>query len=174
MNDVLKALLSRRSVRKFKPDPVPQDQLDTLLEAARFAPTGGGRQGNRLVVVQDRALRHQLSRMNAAVLGKDIDPYYGAPAIIFVFADRTQSTPVEDGSLALGNLFLAAHSLGLGSCWIHRAREMFESPEGREMLRRWGIDDRFVGIGACSLGYPDGPLPAPAPRKPDTVIYAQS
>ena len=173
MNDVLKALRSRRSVRKFKPDPVPQDQLDAILKAARFAPTGGGRQGNLLVVVQDKTLRDQLSRMNAAVLGQDTDPYYGAPAIIFVFADRTQSTPVEDGSLALGYLFLAAHSLGLGSCWIHRAREMFERPEGQELLRRWGIDSRFVGVGACSLGYPDGPLPAPAPRKPGTIILAR-
>ena len=173
MNDVLNALLSRRSVRKFKPDPVPQDKLDAILEAARFAPSGGGRPGNRLVVVQNSTLRNQLSRMNAAVLGKDTDPYYGAPVIIFVFADKTKSTPVEDGSLALGNLFLAAHSLGLGSCWIHRAREMFESPEGRDLLRRWGVDDRFLGIGACSLGYPDGPLPAPAPRKPHAIIFAQ-
>ena len=164
MNETLKTLLARRSIRKFKPDQVKDEDLNAILEAAKYAPTGGGRQGNLFVVVQDPALRAQLAKMNAAVLGKDFDPYYGAPTIILVFADRTKSTPVEDGSLALGNLFNAAAALGLGSCWIHRAREMFESAEGQALRRRWGIEDRSVGIGCCSLGYPDGEIPAPAPR----------
>ncbi len=174
MNETLNTLLTRRSIRKFKPDQIKDEELKAVLEAGQYAPTGGGRQGNRFVVVQDKALRAQLAKMNAAVLGKDFDPYYGAPTIILVFADKTKSTPVEDGSLALGNLFNAAHSLGLGSCWIHRAREMFESEEGKALCRRWGVGEQYVGIGACSLGYPDGEIPAPAPRKNDFVIVAHS
>lgn len=172
MNETLKTLLTRRSIRKFKPDQIQDAELNAVLEAGKYAPTGGGRQGNRFVVVQDKALREQLAKMNAAVLGKDFDPYYGAPTIILVFADKTKSTPVEDGSLALGNLFNAAHSLGLGSCWIHRAREMFESEEGKALLKRWGIENHYVGVGACSLGYPDGEIPAPAPRKVRIIVAA--
>ncbi len=173
MNETLKTLLTRRSIRKFKPDQVKDEDLNAVLEAAKYAPTGGGRQGNLFVVVQDPALRAQLAKMNAAVLGKDFDPYYGAPTLILVFADRTRTTPVEDGSLALGNLFNAAAALGLGTCWIHRAREMFESAEGQTLRRRWGIEDRFVGVGCCSLGYPDGDIPAPAPRKDGLIIRAR-
>ena len=165
MNETLNTLLARRSIRKFKPEQIKAEDLNAVLEAGKYAPTGGGRQGNLFVVAQDPALRKTLARLNAAVLGKDFDPYYGAPTIILVFADRTQSTPVEDGSIALGNLFNAAHALGLGSCWIHRAREMFANEEGQALLKRWGVEDRYVGVGACSLGYPDGELPAAAPRK---------
>ena len=174
MNEILKVLTTRRSIRKFKPDQIKDAELNAVLEAGKYAPTGGGRQGNRFVVVQDKALRERLAKMNAAVLGKDMDPYYGAPTIILVFADKTKSTPVEDGSLALGNMFNAAAALGLGSCWIHRAREMFESAEGRDLLRRWGVGDQYVGVGACSLGFPDGEIPAPAPRKDGMVIVARA
>ena len=170
MNETLNTLKTRRSIRKFKPDPIKAEDLNAILEAGQYAPSGGGRQGNLFVVVQDPALRKQLAKMNAAVLGKDFDPYYGAPAIILVFADQTKSTPVEDGSIALGNLFNAARALGLGSCWIHRAREMFASEEGQALLKRWGVADTYVGVGACSLGYPDGDLPAPAPRKVRVVM----
>ena len=170
MNETLKTLVSRRSVRKFKPDQIKTAELNAVLEAGQYAPTGGGRQGNLFVVVQDPVLRTQLAMMNAAVLGKPGDPYYGAPTIILVFADRTRSTPVEDGSLALGNMFNAAAALGLGSCWIHRAREMFENEGGKRLRQRWGIEDRFVGVGACILGYPDGDLPAPAPRRDGVVL----
>ena len=173
MNETLNTLLARRSIRKFKPAQIKDEELQAVLEAGKYAPTGGGRQGNLFVVVQEPALREKLSKMNAAVLGKDVDPYYGAPTIILVFADRTKSTPVEDGSLALGNLFNAAAALGLGTCWIHRAREMFESEEGQALRRRWGIEDRFVGVGACSLGYPDGEIPAPAPRQDHLVLRAR-
>ncbi|HAL91676.1 MAG TPA: diguanylate cyclase [Verrucomicrobia bacterium] len=174
MNETLNTLKTRRSIRKFKSDPIKDADLNAILEAGMFAPTGGGRQGNLFVVVKDKALREKLAKMNAAVLGKDFDPYYGAPTIILVFADRTKSTPVEDGSLALGNLFNAAHALGLGSCWIHRAREMFETDEGKTLLRQWGVGDQYVGVGACSLGYPDGEIPAAAPRKEGRVIVAQA
>ncbi|MGD9782078.1 MAG: nitroreductase family protein [Kiritimatiellia bacterium] len=174
MNETLATLTTRRSIRKFKPTQIKDEELNTILEAGKYAPTGGGRQGNLFVVVQDKALREKLAKMNAAVLGKDMDPYYGAPTIILVFADSTKSTPVEDGSLALGNLFNAAAALGLGSCWIHRAREMFESENGQDLLRRWGVGDPYVGVGACSLGYPDGEIPAPAPRKDGMVIVARA
>ena len=174
MNETLNTLKTRRSIRKFKPDQIKAEELNVVLEAGTYAPTGGGRQGNLFVVVQDETLRKKLARMNAAVLGKDVDPYYGAPTIVLVFADGAKSTPVEDGSLALGNMFNAAAALGLGSCWIHRAREMFESEEGKALLKRWGIEDRFVGVGACSLGYPDGDIPAPAPRKEGLVIVARA
>ena len=174
MNETLSILITRRSIRKFKPDQIQDAELNAVLEAGQYAPTGGGRQGNLFVVVQDPVLRTQLAMMNAAVLGKPGDPYYGAPTIILVFADRTRSTPVEDGSLALGNMFNAAAALGLGSCWIHRAREMFESAEGLDLLHRWGIGDQYVGVGACSLGYPDGDIPAPAPRKEGLVIVARA
>lgn len=174
MNETLKTLTSRRSIRKFKPDQIKADELNAVLEAGKYAPSGGGRQANLFVVVQDKALREKLAKMNAAVLGKDCDPYYGAPTILLVFADGTKSTPVEDGSLALGNMFNAAASLGLGSCWIHRAREMFASEEGKTLMKRWGIADNYVGAGACSLGYPVGDLPAPAPRKDGFVIVARA
>lgn len=170
MAETLNILKTRRSIRKFKPDQIKAEELNAILEAGQYAPSGGGRQGNVFVVVQDPALRKQLAKLNAAVLGKDCDPYYGAPTIILVFADQTKSTPVEDGSLALGNLFNAARALGLGSCWIHRAREMFENAEGKTLLKRWEIEDPYVGIGACSLGYPDGESPAPAPRKVRVVM----
>lgn len=174
MNETLNTLKTRRSIRKFKSGQIRKEELDAVLEAAKYAPTGGGRQGNLFVVAQDEALRKQLAKMNAAVLGKDMDPYYGAPTVILVFADKTKATPVEDGSLALGNMFNAAAALGLGSCWIHRAREMFESAEGLDLLHRWGIGDQYVGVGACSLGYPDGDIPAPAPRKEGLVIVARA
>lgn len=170
MNETLNTLRTRRSIRKFKPEQIKAEELAAVLEAGTYAPSGGGRQGNLFVVAQDSALRKQLAKLNAAVLGKDFDPYYGAPTIILVFADGTRSTPVEDGSIALGNLFNAAHALGLGSCWIHRAREMFASEEGQALLKRWGVEDRYVGVGACSLGYPDGDLPTPPPRKVRVVI----
>ena len=170
MNETLNTLLTRRSIRKFKPEQIKAEELAAVLEAGTYAPSGGGRQGNLFVVAQDSALRKQLAKLNAAVLGKDFDPYYGAPTIILVVADGTRSTPVEDGSIALGNLFNAAHALGLGSCWIHRAREMFASEEGQALLKRWGVEDRYVGVGACSLGYPDGDLPTPPPRKVRVVI----
>ena len=170
MNETLNTLKTRRSIRKYKSGQIRKEDLDAVLEAAKYAPTSNGRQGNLFVVAQDEALRKQLAKMNAAVLGKDMDPYYGAPTVILVFADKTKATPVEDGSLALGNMFNAAAALGLGSCWIHRAREMFENEGGKRLRQRWGIEDRFVGVGACILGYPDGDLPAPAPRRDGVVL----
>ena len=169
MNPVLQAIESRRSVRRFKPDMVPAELLDQVLQAGTYAATGMGRQSPIILAVTDPKVRDQLSRMNAAIMGSDKDPFYGAPVVLVVLADKSRPTCVYDGSLVMGNLMLAAHSLGLGSCWIHRAKEEFESPEGKALLTSLGIQGEYEGIGHCILGYPEGELPQPAPRKENWI-----
>ena len=169
MNPVLQAIESRRSVRRFKPDMVPAELLDQVLQAGTYAATGMGRQSPIILAVTDPKVRDQLSRMYAAIMGSDKDPFYGAPVVLVVLADKSRPTCVYDGSLVMGNLMLAAHSLGLGSCWIHRAKEEFESPEGKALLTSLGIQGEYEGIGHCILGYPDGELPQPAPRKENWI-----
>lgn len=169
MNPVLQAIESRRSVRRFKPDMVPAELLDQVLQAGTYAATGMGRQSPIILAVTDLKVRDQLSRMNAAIMGSDKDPFYGAPVVLVVLADKSRPTCVYDGSLVMGNLMLAAHSLGLGSCWIHRAKEEFESPEGKALLASLGIQGDYEGIGHCILGYPEGELPQPAPRKENWI-----
>lgn len=151
-------LKTRRSVRKYRPEQVP----DALLEAGLYAPSAMNNQKPVMVAVRDKATRDQLSAMNAAVMGTDRDPFYGAPCVIVVLADPTYPTWVEDGSLVLGNLLNAAHAVELGSCWINRAREMFDTEEGKALLRQWGIPEHYRGIGCCILGYADE---APAPKE---------
>ncbi len=169
MNPVLQAIESRRSVRRFKPDMVPAELLDQVLQAGTYAATGMGRQSPIILAVTDPKVRDQLSRMYAAIMGSDKDPFYGAPVVLVVLADKSRPTCVYDGSLVMGNLMLAAHSLGLGSCWIHRAKEEFESPEGKALLTSLGIQGEYEGIGHCILGYPEGELPQPAPRKENWI-----
>ena len=169
MNPVLQAIESRRSVRRFKPDMVPAELLDQVLQAGTYAATGMGRQSPIILAVTDPKVRDQLSRMCAAIMGSDKDPFYGAPVVLVVLADKGRPTCVYDGSLVMGNLMLAAHSLGLGSCWIHRAKEEFESPEGKALLTSLGIQGEYEGIGHCILGYPEGELPQPAPRKENWI-----
>ena len=169
MNPVLQAIQSRRSVRRFKPDMVPAELLDQVLQAGTYAATGMGRQSPIILAVTDPKVRDQLSRMYAAIMGSDKDPFYGAPVVLVVLADKSRPTCVYDGSLVMGNLMLAAHSLGLGSCWIHRAKEEFESPEGKALLTSLGIQGEYEGIGHCILGYPEGELPQPAPRKENWI-----
>jgi nitroreductase len=165
-NDVLEVIKSRRSIRKFKPEQIKRDELEAVLEAGTYAPTGGGAQSPIIIAVQDRATVAELVRMNAKVMGTSGNPYYGAPTIVLVLASpRARATYVEDGSCVLQNMMLAAHAVGLGSCWIHREKEMFASPEGKALLKKWGVSDEYVGVGSISLGYPDGDLPAPAERK---------
>ena len=135
------------------------------------APTGMNRQSPVMVAVQDPETVKQLSSMNAAVLGVSSDPFYGAPTVIVVLADSTVPTYLYDGSLVMGNLLNAAHALGLGACWIHRAKEVFASEEGKKLLKKWGLDDRYEGIGHCIIGYGDGPLPAAKARKENYVIW---
>ncbi len=171
MNSVLESIQSRRSIRRFKPDMVPAELLDQVLQAGTYAATGMGRQSPIILAVTDRKTRDQLSRMNAAIMGSDKDPFYGAPVVLVVLADKSRPTYLYDGSLVMGNLMLAAHSLGLGSCWIHRAKEEFESPEGKQLLASLGIQGEYEGIGHCILGYPEGDAPQPAPRKENWVYH---
>lgn len=170
MSEVLKALKERRSCRNYKPDPVPQELLEKILEAGTYAATGMGKQSPVMIAVTDKEMRDRLSKMNAAVMGASGDPFYGAPALIIVLADRKVGTYVYDGSLVMGNLMNAAHALGLGSCWIHRAKEEFDSEEGKAILRSLGIEGDYEGIGHCILGWRAAEDRAPAPRK-DGWIY---
>ena len=169
MINAMENLLERRSIRKYKSDPIPQDVLDSILEAGTYAATGMNRQAPIIVAVTNRGMRDRLSRMNAAVMGSDNDPFYGAPVVLIVLADKSIGTHVYDGSLVMGNLMLAAHAHGVGSCWIHRAKEMFDSEEGKQLLREWGIEGDYEGIGHCILGYPDED-PAPKPRKEGRIV----
>lgn len=170
MNEVIQALKERRSCRSYKPDPIPAEILDQILEAGMYAPTGMGRQAPIMIAVTDRETRDRLSRMNAAVMGADNDPFYGAPVVIVVLADRSIGTAVYDGSLVMGNLMNAAHALGIGGCWIHRAKEEFDSEEGKAILAGLGIQGDYEGIGHCILGYEKDPCRPAAPRK-ENYIY---
>ena len=173
MNETLKTLKERRSCRKYLPRQVEADVLDAILEAGTYAPTGMNRQSPVIVVVQDPETVKKLSRMNAAVMGADSDPFYGAPTVLVVLADPNVRTYVYDGALVMGNLMLAASELGIGSCWIHRAKEEFESEEGKAILKSLGIEGEYEGIGHCILGYADGPVNEAAPRKENYVYFVE-
>ena len=170
MNETIKTLLERRSIRKFKPEQIKEEELNAILNAGIYAPSGANQQSALFVVIQDKETLKKLSAMNAAVLGKNIDPYYNAPTVILVFADKSKIAPVEDASLALGNMLNAAASLGIGSCWVHRTKQMFEKDEGKDLLRKWSITGDYIGVGSCILGYPDCEHPKAAPRKDNSVI----
>ena len=170
MNEALKNLMERRSCRSYKPDPIPAEILDQILEAGTYAATGMGRQSPVMIAVTDKKTRDQLSRMNADVMGASSDPFYGAPVVVVVLADRSVPTCLYDGSLVMGNLMNAAHSLGIASCWIHRAKEEFDSAEGKAILKSLGIEGDYEGIGHCILGYAAQESKAAAPRK-DNYIY---
>lgn len=169
--DAMQNLLTRRSVRKYKPDMVPQEKLDKILEAGTYAATGMGRQSPIILAVTDKAMRDRLSKMNAAIMGEDSDPFYGAPVVLVVLADKNVPTYIFDGSLVMGNLMNAAHAEGIASCWIHRAKEEFNSEEGKKILQDLGITGDYEGIGHCILGYADGDEPAAKPRK-ENYVYS--
>ena len=170
MNEAMKNLLERRSVRGYKKDLVPADVLDEILEAGKYAPSGMGQQKTLMVVTQDPELVAKLSRMNADVMGAKSDPFYGAPTVVIVFADSEQGTCVENGSLVMGNLMNAAHAVGVDTCWIHRAREVFDSDEGKALKAEWGVPESYIGIGHCVLGYRSGEYPEAKARKDGFVI----
>ena len=170
MNEILKCLQERRSCRSFLPKQLDEETLDAILTAGTYAASGRGRQSARIVVLQKSEDIAALERMNAAVLGApDAHPFFGAPTVCVVLADPEASTAVEDGALVIGNLMTAAWSLGVGSCWVHRAREEFEREEGKVLLRRWGIEGNYIGVGHCVLGYPTGEFRPVAPRKADYI-----
>lgn len=168
-NPVLEVLKTRRSIRSYQEKQVDREALDAILEAGTYAATGMNRQSPVIVCIQDKDTIAKLSRMNAAVMGADRDPFYGAPTVVAVLADRSIGTHVEDGTLVIGNMMNAAHALGVDSCWIHRAREVFDTEEGRALLRTWGITGDYVGIGHLILGYRTGELPEARPRKEDYI-----
>lgn len=169
MESTINDILTRRSVKKYKSAPVPQEIIDKIINAGLYAANGMGAQSPIIIQVTNKEMRDKLSKMNADVMGANTDPFYGAPAVLVVLADKNRPTAVYDGSLVMGNLMLAAHALGIGSCWIHRAKEEFESEDGKEILKSLGIEGEYVGIGHCILGYADGePKPA-AERKPGRV-----
>ena len=169
MNEAMNNLLTRRSVRKYLDKQVPDDLLDQVLEAGLYAPTGMNAQNIYMVAIRDKETRDQLSKMNTAVMGRDGDPFYGAPCVIVVLGDADGYPVVENGSLVLGNLMNAAHAVGLGSCWIHRARQTFETEEGKALLKKWGLPETLIGIGNCILGYADE-TPEAKPRKAGRIV----
>ena len=172
-NETIANMLTRRSIRKYKPDMLPKETINEIIKAGTFAASGMNKQPSIVVAVTNKDLRDRLSAMNAKIMGTTSDPFYGAPVVLIVLADKSSGTYLYDGSLVMGNLMLAAHSLGVGSCWIHRAKEEFESSEGKEILRALGIEGDYEGIGHCILGYIDGEEPPAHPRKENTVYYAE-
>lgn len=167
-NECLEIIKTRRSCRKYRPEQITDEELKLVLEAGTFAPTSRGLQAPYIVAVQNDGQKAQLAAMNAVVMGVTSNPYYDAPTYVLVLAPADAPNPVQDGSCILENMMLAAHAIGLGSCWIHREREIFEKPEAKELLAAWGLPQNLVGIGALSLGYPAG---EPAPAKPRKADY---
>ncbi len=173
-NIAMENLLTRRSVRQYTAEVPPMEVIEEICKAGTYAPTGMNRQSPIIIAVTNKELRDSLSRMNARVMGNDsIDPFYGAPVVLVVLADKNVHTYLEDGSLVMGNLMNAAHAKGLGSCWIHRAREVFETEEGKQILKDLGIEGDYVGVGNCILGYTDGEYPEAKPRKENWVYWVK-
>ena len=175
MNEVIKAMKERRSIRKFKAEMPSKADLEQIVEAGLYAANGRGRQAVITIAVTDKELRDKLSAVNNEIMGgqEGNDPFYGAPAILIVLANKEMPTAPYDGSLVMGNLMLAAHSLGLGSIWIHRAKEEFEMPEYQKLLKDLGIEGEWEGIGHCAVGYIDGENPAAAPRNDGRVFWVE-
>lgn len=170
MNTTIQDLMTRRSIRKYKPEQITREELETVLNAGMCAPTAMNKQSPIIVAVQNKDDIAYLSKLNAAVKGMAGDPFYGAPTVLVVLADAENANAVPDGSLVLGNLMNAAHAIGLGSCWINRAREVFATDEGKALLKKWGIEGDYIGVGNYILGYPDE-QPQMKPRKENYVHY---
>lgn len=171
MNQVIDSLVSRRSIRKYKNEMIPKEVINEIMRAGMYAPTGMNKQAPIMIAVTNKEVRDRLSKLNASVMGVSTDPFYGAPVVIVVLAKKDVPTYIYDGSLVMGNIMNAAHALGIGSCWIHRAKEMFESDEGKEILASLGITDEYEGIGNCILGYVDGNSPECSARKDNYLYY---
>lgn len=170
--DILEIVKARRSVRKYKAEPVSKEELCKIVEAGEYAASAMGKQSAIIVAVSDKETRDQLSRMNATIMGNpSADPFYGAPQVLVVLADKNVAPYVYDGSLVMGNMMNEAASIGVASCWIHRAKEMFESEEGKALLKKWGIEGDYEGIGNLIIGYADGPLPAAKARKENYAYF---
>ena len=170
MSDTLTTLKTRRSCRAYRSELIEEEKLNAIIEAGTYAATGMGKQSPIIIAVTNREMRDKLSGMNARVMGVDFDPFYGAPELLIVLANRAVPTYVYDGSLVMGNMMNAAEALGVASCWIHRAKEEFDSEAGKEILRDLGIEGDYEGIGHLILGYAAKPAGQPAPRK-DGYVY---
>lgn len=173
MNTIIRAMERRRSIRKFKPDMPAKADIELIAEAGQYAPSGMNRQATVTLVITDRETRDRMAEANRKIGGwqEGFDPFYGAPVIIAVLADKSCPTGIYDGSLVMGNMMNAAFSLGLGSIWIHRAKEEFEQPEYKQLLADLGITGEWEGIGHCAVGYPDCDLPDAADRKNGRVFW---
>ena len=173
MNDTLKVLETRRSCRNFKPDMIPEETLEQIVRAGTYAPTGMGKQSPIILAVTNKELRDQFSEENRKIMGAPVgmDPFYGAPVILVVLANKAVPTHVYDGSLVMGNLMNAAESLGVASIWIHRAKEEFESDFGKKILADLGIQGEYEGIGHCALGYAAEAAKEATARKENYVYY---
>ena len=173
MNEVIKTIKERRSIRKYKPDMIPDETINQIIEAGLYAASGRGKQAPIIIAVTNKELRDKLSVFNCEIGGwqNGFDPFFGAPVVLIVLADKSANTYVYDGSLTMGNMMLAAHSLGIGSCWVHRAKEEFETPEYKELLKSLGFTGEYEGIGHCVLGYPDTVVTQAAERNENRVCY---
>lgn len=171
MKDFYNIVKDRRSCRAYKSDSVSEDKLARILEAGTYAPTGRGKQSPQIIAIRDKETRDRISAMNAKILGSDNDPYYGAPIIVLVLADGNANTYLEDGTCVLENLMLAAEAEGLGSVWVHREREIFDSEEGKELLKEWKLPETLRGVGSIALGYAAVPPREAPPRKPNYIKY---
>lgn len=171
MKSCMEIMLERRSVKKYKSDMPSKADIDKIIEAGLAAASGRNLQASVIVAVTNKEIRDRLARDNAAIMGANADPFYGAPCVLVVLANKTAHTYVYDGSLTLGNMMLAAHELGLGSCWIHRAKEVMEKPEWQEWIASLGLEGEYEGIGNLVVGYLDGEYPAPKERKSGRVVH---
>ena len=172
MKNGLETLYERRSIRKYKSEQIRDEELELVLKAGMCAPTGMNMQSPIIIAVQNAEEISYLSSLNAKIMGNEnIDPFYGAPTVLIVLADANNKNAMKDGSLVMGNLMNAAYAVGLGSCWINRATELFAAPEGKALLEKWGIKGEYIGIGNCILGYPDQEHPVMKPRKENYVYY---
>lgn len=174
MKNGLEVLYERRSIRKYKAEQIKDEELEQVLKAGVCAPTAMNLQSPIIIAVQNKEDIAYLSRLNAKIQGREgTDPFYGAPTVLIVLADANNKNAMKDGSLVMGNLMNAAYALGLGSCWVNRATETFDMPEGKVLLEKWGIEGEYIGIGNCILGYPDQEHPEMRPRKENYVYYVR-
>lgn len=171
--NIIETIKDRRSIRKYKSEAVPREIIEKIVDAGLYAASGMNRQQTIVVAITDPETRNRLAKDNASIMGRDGDPFYGAPAVLVVLAAADCFTGIYDGSLVMGNLMLAAHSLGVDSCWIHRAKETFEMPQWKQFLKDLGVEGDYIGIGNCILGYRDMEYPKAPERKEKRVFFAK-
>lgn len=172
MNETLSLLRERRSIRRYRPEQIKKEELDAILEAGLYAASAKNLQSTKLVAVRDRATIDQMAKWNAEIWGREnVDPFFGAPVVVVVLSDSSYPNWIQDGSLVMGNLMNAAAALGIGSCWVNRAMETFDRPEGRALLAAWGLSENWRGVGNCVLGYTDETVRHDMARKPDRILY---